>query len=92
MHPCASRQHRLWPLLTHRPAELKAKESFQMHTEWEGAGHIPSESSALAKTCTLVMVWVALMISDSVDEPRLAVQAKAISLCLENLTFIMHMI
>lgn len=33
MHPCASRQHRLWPLLTHRHAELKGKESFQMHTE-----------------------------------------------------------
>lgn len=52
-----------------------------MHTEWESAGHmIPcTESPALAKTCTFIIVWVALMISDSVDEPRHAVQGKAIS-------------
>lgn len=74
IHPCASRQHRHWPLLSLRRAELKAKESFQMHTEWEGAGHIPSESPALAKTCTPVTVWVVLMTS---DEPRHAVQSKA---------------
>lgn len=75
MHPCASNQHRLRPLLAHRHAGLKAKGSFQMHTEWEDAGHIPSKPSALAK----VMVWVALMIPDSGHEWRHTVQAKAAS-------------
>lgn len=43
MHPCASQTSQTHTLPQTQPLSgLKGRESFQMHTEWENAGHIPS--------------------------------------------------
>lgn len=95
MHPCASNQHRGRPLLAQRHAGLKAKGSFQMHTEWEGAGHIPSESFALAKVrrpihrswCGWLYWFLIPVVNGDIQSKQ-----KLLHLCLENATFTMYII
>lgn len=50
MHPCAS-QTTQTPHPSPDTASLQAerKESFRMHTEWEGAGHIPNPSEGIGQ-------------------------------------------